>query len=99
MLTPSTTLTLAPASRSAVAPRMGFFDDLKKGFENEPKLAKARDVNAGKSKSTPGYVKKKQQERSKESKQVPGRAEKQGDLGVQTGNERLDELLSGWTWK
>ena len=47
---------------------MGFFDDLKKSFENDERLssqAKAPSVNAGKSSKVPDYVKAKVDARKK----------------------------------
>lgn len=73
---------------------MGFFDDLKKGFENDERLmAKDKaDVNAGKNKNAPAYVKKKEQERKRMEAQRGESAK--GD----TSGSRLDELFSGWKW-
>ena len=84
--------------RTVSQPRMGFFDDMKGAFSNDARLPN-KDVNAGVNKKAPGYVNKKIQERKQAEQPLKTRAEKKGDIGIQTGNERMDELLSGWTWK
>lgn len=80
---------------------MGFFDDLKEGFSNDPRLDNAkikRDVNAGVNKNAPSYVKKKEQERQQREK---NRATAQkGNKGSEPqGDRTLKDLFSGWTWE
>ena len=88
-----------PASRNVIlsctaSPSMGFFDDLKKGFENDQRLEKDRDVNAGKNKKAPGYVKKKVQARERyESESTKAQKADQSQ-----GDRKIEDLFSGWKW-
>jgi len=68
--------------------QMGFFDDLKKGFENEPELAKSRQAK----KDTPAYIKKKLEERKRYEERVGAKKAKD------EGGSPMDELLKGWKW-
>ena len=71
------------------SPQLGFFDDLKKGFENDPKLE-----NKGlPSKETPAYVKKKIEERKRYEDQFGSKKAKE-----EQGGSRMDELFKGWRW-
>ena len=80
-------------SRSAHgSPHMGFFEDFKKGFENDQRLEKDRNINAGKSKNPPGYAKKKVQDRARYEAQGSSKSD-QGQ-----GDRTFDELFSGWKW-
>lgn len=92
---PAHTPATLSASRVHVHAQMGFFDSFKDAFENEPKL-QAKAKAQGK-KAAPNYVQKKVQQRKAYEKETATAAKKTGE--IQTGNERLDELLSGWTWK
>eukprot|EP00322_Chrysochromulina_rotalis_P031768 CAMPEP_0115868140 /NCGR_PEP_ID=MMETSP0287-20121206/21135_1 /TAXON_ID=412157 /ORGANISM="Chrysochromulina rotalis, Strain UIO044" /LENGTH=97 /DNA_ID=CAMNT_0003322777 /DNA_START=54 /DNA_END=347 /DNA_ORIENTATION=+ len=89
---------LCPSCGTYVQPRipaephmMGFFDGLKGAFDNDPRLEKDRNVNAGKSKQVPEYVKRKQAERKS------GTPQQQNDEG-KTGDRTIEELFSGWKW-
>ena len=91
-----------PQSRTSVSVRMGFFDDLKKGFENEPKLTgKRADVNAaGVNKNVPDYVKKKTAERAAEDARAEAALKKKAaSKSEPKGDRTLEDLFSGWTWK
>jgi len=80
-----------------ITPMMGFFDDLKKGFENDERLIKSKpDPNAGLSKNAPGYVKKKVQQRNTYEKNAPGSGKKEDTPA--TGNRTMKEIFSGWKW-
>ena len=90
------TTRLAPAIQPrAYAPNMGFLDGFKQAFDNEPKLANARQQE---NKQTSSYVREKMKKREAYEKSVKKAEAKQGGE-VQTGNAVLDELFSGWTWK
>ena len=70
---------------------MGFFDDLKGAFENEPKVQKTSDATASgktRGKETPAYIKKKEAERR--------RIELENQKRVDAKKENKD---GGWTWK
>jgi len=71
------------------SPHMGFFDDLKKGFENDPRLEEERQATnaAGKSKKAPAYVKKQQPQNSGQQKGA-----------APQGDRTWDEIFSGWKW-
>lgn len=71
--------------------RMGFFDDIKKGFENDEKLEKKGGVDAtpGKTKNVAGYVKKK--ENMRQTKQVQQKPDDPGE-------DRMAELLGKFKW-
>ena len=74
-------------SRTCIT-HMGLFDNLKGAFENNPKVAQQQAKEREESK------KKAQKSRSNQKDQPQ---KKVGEF--QTGNERVDELISGWTWK
>jgi hypothetical protein len=81
-------------SRACVSPTMGFFDDLKKGFENDERLVakgKADKTASGKSGNVNGYVQKKVQARQQYEDRVKKDTKK--------GDEGFDGIFSGWTWK
>ena len=71
--------------------RMGFFDDIKKGFENDEKLEKKGGVDAtpGKTKNVASYVKKKVNVR--QTKQVQQKPDDPGE-------DRMAELLGKFKW-
>lgn len=70
-----------------VQPRMGFFDDLKKGFENDEKLEKVADKTAtGKTKDVAAYVKKKD-------------AARQAKLGQRQADEPVDDKMAEFLGK
>ena len=73
--------------------KMGFFDDLKGAFDNDPRLANKKE-----SKGQASAKKQKMMQQRKEyDKSVQNSKTSKGE--IQTGNDRLDEILSGWTWK
>ena len=75
-----------------VQPRMGFFDDLKKGFENDEKLEKIQDKTAsGKTKDVADYVKKK--EAARQAK--PRAGQRQAD---EPADDKLAEFLGKFKW-
>ena len=94
LTTPMPTHAALP-SRVSVAPTMGLFDGFKNAFDNDERLMdeRAREVNAGKSRKVPDYVKKKEQERARYEASRAG-TNKEED----TGGSRMDELLSKWKW-
>lgn len=65
-------------------------DALKGAFENDPRLAKDRNVNAGKTKNAKGYVKQKEARRQ--------RYEAQNKKDTGEGDRTVGELFSGWKW-
>ena len=77
---------------------MGLFDGFKDAFSNDPRLEKDRNVNAGKSKNTPGYVKKKEQERKGSSAWQQQNKQVQDKKGEGQGDRTLGELFEGWKW-
>lgn len=76
--------------------RLGFLDNFKEAFVNEPKLAEARKKENQK---TSSYVQQKVRRRQEYDRQVAAKKEKGAKGEIQTGNAVVDELLSGWTWK
>mmetsp|Transcript_14522 Transcript_14522/g.29398 ORF Transcript_14522/g.29398 Transcript_14522/m.29398 type:complete len:111 (-) Transcript_14522:368-700(-) len=85
--------TALPQSRVWQAPRMGFFDDLKKGFENDAKLdKKGVDTTPGKTKNVAGYIKQKENRRKQKEAQQSN--QKTGE----PGEDRMAELLGKFKW-
>lgn len=75
-----------------VRPQMGFFDDLKKGFENDEKLENKVDKTAsGKTKDAADYVKKKDAARQAK----PRAGQKQADEPV---DDKMGEFLGKFKW-
>lgn len=75
---------------------MGLFDGFKDAFENNPKLVqkKAAEVNAGKSKKVPDYVKKNLAKQAEYEKMRKSNAPSE-----QQSERSLDDLFKGWKWK
>ena len=86
----------APAVHRGVGltaqPRMGFFDDLKKGFENDEKLENKADKTAsGKTKDVADYVRKKDAARQAK----PRAGQKQADEPV---DDKMADFLGKFKW-
>ena len=79
--------------------QMGFMDNFKAAFENEPKLQKGKraDVNAGINKNAPAYVREKMAARKAAEGDNPWNKKQKADEGK--GDRTLKELFSGWTWE
>ena len=85
-----------PMQSRVFVPRMGFLDQFKEAFENEPELEKARKQG---NKKTASYVQEKIRKREAYDKRVAAQKQDNSKKGeIETGNSRLDEILSGWKW-
>ena len=80
--------------REASAMRMGLFDDLKKGFENDPRLVNDRVV-PGKAKNVPSYVKQKEAVRQKDQPKQQPKSKKQVEP---QGDRTMAEIFKDWKW-
>ena len=71
---------------------MGFFDELKGAFDNDPRLQGDRDVNReGVNKKGPAYVK----EKTKQRQQYEAQYKKDGEQG----DRKISDLFKDFTWK
>ena len=77
-------------------PKMGFFDDLKKGFENDDRLQNIPDKTAsGKTRNTAAYVKQKTQAKAAyEAKASARSGKKQAD----ESDDKMAEFLGKFKW-
>ena len=87
-------------SRACKAPTMGLFDGLKGAFDNDPRLEKDRQVNAGVNKNAPGYVKQKQTEREKQGtwQQQNKANQKSARDEAGQGDRKIEDLFKDWKW-
>jgi|EP00900_Chrysochromulina_parva_P023263 hypothetical protein len=74
--------------------RMGLFEDLKKGFENDPRLVNDRVV-PGKAKNVPSYVKQKEAVRQKDQPKQQPKSKKQAEP---QGDRTMAEIFKDWKW-
>lgn len=80
----------------AVQPRMGFFDDLKKGFENDDRLQNIPDKTAsGKTRNTAAYVKQKTQAKAAYEAKASARA---GQKQADASDDKMAEFLGKFKW-
>ena len=80
----------------AVQLRMGFFDDLKKGFENDDRLQNIPDKTAtGKTRNTAAYVKQKTQAKAAYEAKASARA---GKKQADASDDKMAEFLGKFKW-
>ena len=98
LLAPSSPIQLAPLtqSRGGTPPRMGFLDDIKQAFENDPKLEQARKKE---NKKVSAKTKAKMKDREQYERRIAAQKRQAAPGEIKTGNNRMDEILSSWTWK
>ena len=98
LLALSSPIQLAPLtqSRGGTPPRMGFLDDIKQAFENDPKLEQARKKE---NKKVSAKTQAKMKDREQYERRIAAQKRQAAPGEIKTGNNRMDEILSGWTWK
>ena len=79
-----------------VQPQMGFFDELKKGFENDDRLQNIADKTAsGKTQNAAAYVKQKAQAKATYEAKASARA---GQKQADESDDKMAEFLGKFKW-